>query len=165
MYRRIEDFLADWQNESEGTIQVLSNLTDASLMQKSYEHGMTLGNLAWHLVTTIGEMIGKADLEFSPTPHEDAEPKSAKEILEAYQFSSQALVNAVKEQWNDDTLNEKKDMYGESWSVATILKVLITHQIHHRGQMTVLMRQAGLKVPGLYGPSREEWMAYSELGN
>ncbi|MCK4657684.1 MAG: hypothetical protein KAT85_11650, partial [candidate division Zixibacteria bacterium] len=29
--------------------------------------------------------------------------------------------------------------------------------IHHRGQMTVLMRQAGLKVPGVYGPSMEEW--------
>jgi uncharacterized damage-inducible protein DinB len=24
--------------------------------------------------------------------------------------------------------------------------------------MTVLMRQAGLKVPGIYGPSREEWV-------
>jgi hypothetical protein len=26
--------------------------------------------------------------------------------------------------------------------------------------MTVLMRQAGLKVPGVYGPAREEWAAY-----
>jgi uncharacterized damage-inducible protein DinB len=25
--------------------------------------------------------------------------------------------------------------------------------------MTVLMRQAGLPVPGLYGPSKEEWAA------
>ena len=27
--------------------------------------------------------------------------------------------------------------------------------------MTILMRQAGLKVPGVMGPSREEW---SQLG-
>jgi uncharacterized damage-inducible protein DinB len=26
--------------------------------------------------------------------------------------------------------------------------------------MTVLMRQAGLAVPGVYGPAREEWAAY-----
>jgi uncharacterized damage-inducible protein DinB len=26
--------------------------------------------------------------------------------------------------------------------------------------MTVLMRQAGLKVPGIYGPSREEWSQF-----
>jgi uncharacterized damage-inducible protein DinB len=26
--------------------------------------------------------------------------------------------------------------------------------------MTVLMRQAGLKVPGIYGPSYEEWLQF-----
>jgi uncharacterized damage-inducible protein DinB len=35
------------------------------------------------------------------------------------------------------------------------------HEIHHRAQMTVLMRQAGLKVPGLYGPAKEEWSQYN----
>ena len=38
------------------------------------------------------------------------------------------------------------------------LMTLINHQNHHRGQMTVLMRQAGLTVPGVYG-SKEEWAA------
>jgi len=27
--------------------------------------------------------------------------------------------------------------------------------------MTVLMRQAGLVVPGVYGPAREEWGQYN----
>ena len=51
-------------------------------------------------------------------------------------------------------------MYGESWTVGFTLLALITHQAHHRGQMTVLMRQAGLTVPGIYGPAREEWASY-----
>ena len=38
--------------------------------------------------------------------------------------------------------------------------VLVTHQTHHRGQMTVLMRQAGLKVPDVYGPAKEGWATY-----
>jgi uncharacterized damage-inducible protein DinB len=50
-------------------------------------------------------------------------------------------------------------MYGMTWTKGTVLVSLITHQAHHRGQMTVLMRQAGLKVPGVYGPAREEWAA------
>jgi uncharacterized damage-inducible protein DinB len=50
-------------------------------------------------------------------------------------------------------------MYGEQWSRGAVLSALILHQVHHRAQMTVLMRQAGLKVPGLYGPAREEWAA------
>jgi len=44
---------------------------------------------------------------------------------------------------------------------AVTLDLLIKHIIHHRGQMTVLMRQAGLNVPGVYGPSRDEW---SQMG-
>lgn len=52
-------------------------------------------------------------------------------------------------------------MYGETWAIGVTLSALIDHQIHHRGQMTVLMRQAGLKVPGIYGPSREDW---SQIG-
>ena len=51
-------------------------------------------------------------------------------------------------------------MYGEKWPRGLSLQVLVVHQAHHRGQMTVLMRQAGLEVPGVYGPSREEWTAY-----
>ena len=45
---------------------------------------------------------------------------------------------------------------------AGMLSSLIRHQAHHRGQMTVLMRQAGLPVPGVYGPAREEWKAYGQ---
>ena len=51
-------------------------------------------------------------------------------------------------------------MYGATWPRSFTLFVLIGHEIHHRGQMTVLMRQAGLKVPGIYGPSYEEWVNY-----
>jgi uncharacterized damage-inducible protein DinB len=36
---------------------------------------------------------------------------------------------------------------------------MLENEIHHRGQMTVLMRQAGLKVPGVYGPAKEDWAA------
>ena len=48
-------------------------------------------------------------------------------------------------------------MYGQQWKNGTTLRALISHQAHHRGQLTVLMRQAGLRVPGIYGPAREDW--------
>ena len=51
------------------------------------------------------------------------------------------------------------DMYGEMWAKGKTLGVLVTHQIHHRAQLTIVMRLAGLKVPGVYGPSNEEWAA------
>ncbi|MEW5994556.1 MAG: DinB family protein, partial [Candidatus Zixiibacteriota bacterium] len=54
------------------------------------------------------------------------------------------------------------EMYGEKWERRFTLLALIQHQIHHRGQMTVLMRQAGLKVPSIYGPVLEDWAQYGQ---
>jgi uncharacterized damage-inducible protein DinB len=48
-------------------------------------------------------------------------------------------------------------MFGEKWKRGFAFASLLRHQTHHRGQMTVLMRQAGLRVPGVCGPAREEW--------
>ena len=56
----------------------------------------------------------------------------------------------------DATLEVVDYMYGEQWPRGLTLYALILHQTHHRAQMTVLMRQAGLVVPGVYGPNREE---------
>jgi uncharacterized damage-inducible protein DinB len=52
-------------------------------------------------------------------------------------------------------------MYGETWKKGFTLYCMVSHQTHHRGQITVLMRQAGLKVHGVYGPAKEEW---AEMG-
>lgn len=162
MIRTLEDFLTDWQHESTSTLKILEALTDESLQQKVSEDGRTLGKLAWHLVTSIDEMIGRTGLQFSATPHEASQPLTAKEMVVAYRQSSDSIVMAIKEQWTDDSLLKEQDMYGELWTVATVLQILVYHQIHHRGQMTILMRQVGLPVPGMYGPSKDEWLAFGE---
>ncbi|MCK9906217.1 DinB family protein, partial [Frankia sp. Cpl3] len=96
-------------------------------------------------------------LQFSAASHGQPVPSSAKEIADSFRQSSASFVRAIREQWTDDTLEVSCDMYGEQWPNGLTLRILIQHLIHHRGQMTVLMRQAGLQVPGVYGPSRDEW--------
>ncbi|MCE1229544.1 MAG: DinB family protein, partial [Firmicutes bacterium] len=61
--------------------------------------------------------------------------------------------------WTDATLLQEDDMYGMTWKRGYTLTALVHHQAHHRGQMTVLMRQAGLVVPDIYGPTQEGWTA------
>ncbi len=159
MYRRIDDFLADWKYESQATGNVLNHLTNASLTQEVIPGGRTLGRLAWHLVLTLGEMGGKAGLGVQ-APHEDAaQPTEPAEIRRLYDRAAASLADQILARWSDAALADRIDMYGESWARGTVLSSLILHQAHHRGQMTVLMRQAGLRVPGVYGPAREEWAA------
>ncbi|MBP2001137.1 putative damage-inducible protein DinB [Paenibacillus shirakamiensis] len=160
MFTSIQAFEQAWQEESKMTQKIFDELTDESLAQGISPNHRTIGRIAWHLVTTLHEMLSKTGLAFE-APLDDAPlPDTAKAIASCYQQSSQALLQAVQSQWTDASLQQKVNMYGEEWPNGLTLWVLVTHQIHHRGQLTVLMRQAGLQVPGLYGPSLEEWIAF-----
>jgi uncharacterized damage-inducible protein DinB len=157
MYYKISDFLNDWEYEKGATLKLLGTLTDKSLNQKVSSHGRSLGQLAWHITASIGEMMSKTGLGITaPDDNSDA-PDSAGIIKSVYDSVSSLLENEIKSKWNDDTLITEDAMYGQKWKRGATLSILITHQIHHRGQMTVLMRQAGIKVPGIYGPAYEEW--------
>jgi uncharacterized damage-inducible protein DinB len=121
--------------------------------------GRTLGFLGWHLTLTLGEMLGHTGLTID-APEQEAEcPATAAEIAAAYEQGAKSVAQAVGTNWTDETLMQEDNMYGETWSRGLTLFYFIAHQAHHRGQMTVLMRQAGLPVPGIYGPSKEEWAA------
>lgn len=160
MFRTINDFLEAWKYESEATLKVFNNLTDESLNQKVTDEGRTLGFIAWHITQTIGEMMSKTGLIFPDFEEEAKVPLHTAEIIAQYEKLSNQLKIQVEKSWKDEMLNDNLNMYGQVWKRANVLSSLIAHQAHHRGQMTVLMRQAGLKVPGVYGPSKEEWAAY-----
>lgn len=157
MIRTISDFELLWSRELEATQKVLKHLTDKSLSQTVEPQGRNLGRIAWHLVTTIPEMMSRTGLTFTGVKHDDPVPTSAKEIFKAYNDLAIGLLDQVKSGWKDATLEQKDDMYGEQWKRGDSLLALVLHQTHHRAQMTVLMRQAGLDVPGVYGPARHEW--------
>ena len=159
MYRAMEDFREDFTYEREATGKVLGALTDGSLGQRVSADGRTLGQLAWHIVGTLYEMPAHAGLAVG-TETEAPVPSHAKEISTAYDAAAAAVAAAVASQWDDAALLEEIPVYGEHWKRGKVLSALIKHEAHHRGQITVLMRQAGLTVPGVYGPAREEWAAY-----
>jgi uncharacterized damage-inducible protein DinB len=135
-------------------------LTDASLAQRVTPEGRSLGRLAWHIVQTLGEMGGHAGLSVDAANEKTPPPATAAVIADAYQVGAAAVEEAVESAWTDADLPVEIDMYGDKWTRGVTLRALMCHEIHHRAQMTVLMRQAGLKVPGIYGPAREEWSAY-----
>jgi len=160
MYHKLEDFINDWTIESESTLKVFNKLTDESLTKKVDDNVRTAGRLAWHITTSIGEMAHRTGLTFKTVEANSAIPATAKEIVDAYKEASENLLAAIKSSWNDDTLSVEDDMYGEMWKRGTTLGVIISHQIHHRAQLTVVMRLNGLKVPGVFGPSKEELTSY-----
>jgi uncharacterized damage-inducible protein DinB len=157
MFYKISDFQKDWEIESKATLKLLRVLTDESLNQKVNEEGRTLGRLAWHLVCAPGKSLTQAGFSPSLTLDEADLPATAKKIADDYENSAKEVTELVTKSWSDESLEDEITMFRDKWKKGQVLTVLIRHQIHHRAQMTILMRQAGLKVPGIYGPSREEW--------
>ncbi len=162
MYRKIEDFVRDWEYEADGTLRVIGAVTDAKLGQSIAQDHRTLGRLAWHLAQTIPEMMNQTGLNVTGVDPHSPVPRTIAEIRDGYAAASKALIAEITSKWNDSTLEQEDNMYGQTWKRGLTLKALVAHQAHHRGQMTVLLRQAGLKVPGIYGPAMEDWAAYGQ---
>ncbi|MFB3166947.1 DinB family protein [Neobacillus sp. 179-C4.2 HS] len=161
MYTAISHFINEWNQEAVSTQKVLDALTDESLQQRVSPEDRTLGEIAWHIVASTPGMLMEFGVTVKSSLNEADLPTTAREIAETFRNVSAETSAAISEQWTDQSLSETKSVFGMDLPRAVMLSMLNKHIIHHRGQMTVLMRQAGLKVPGVYGPSREEW---SQMG-
>lgn len=157
MYRKIEDFLSVWTTESQGTQRVLDALDDGALGRLVAEGYRDLARLGWHIVETLVEMPARFGLHHGTV--DDAVPAQASAISARYRELAAAVAASVSA-WSDADLEREDEMYGEAWKRGFSLHVLVLHQAHHRAQMTVLLRQAGLPVPDIYGPTRDDWAKF-----
>lgn len=157
MFRRVADFLPVWEYEAEATAKTLGALTDASLTQRFHPDVRTLGRLAWHLAQTVPEMGARTGLKIEGPAEDEPVPDSAATLAARYRAAADSLASEVRAHWSDAELEVEDDMYGERWARGRTLHAIVLHQAHHRAQMTVLMRLAGLPVSGVYGPAREDW--------
>ena len=155
----ISDFIEDWAYESDATLKLFRALTDQSLNQKVTPEGRSIGRLAWHITQSLPEMLNRTGLEIGMIDESSPVPSSVSIIISEYEKFSKRVSDEIQKNWNDKSLFDEVNMYGEMWTKRKVVAALIGHQTHHRAQITVLMRQAGLKVPGVYGPSKEEWSA------
>lgn len=156
MYRKLDDFINDWERARAGTVKVLEAVTDDKLKQEITEGHSTLGWLGWHLATAqqyFGSLVG---ITLEVPGDAKVVPEKASEIVEAYKSLSQQLADKAKQEFTDASMEENVDMHGSPAPRGAILRNIIDHQTHHRGQMTVLLRQASLPVPGVMGPTKED---------
>lgn len=159
MYHTVEEFLKDRKEEEQNSLKIFAAITEDVKSLKIHENVRSLERLAWHITQTLSEMGKNCGLFENDLLDHLPIPSTLQEITETYINYNTLLVRAVSLKWNDEQLEETVNMYGESWTKGTVLKVINKHESHHRSQMTVIMRMAGLLVPGLYGPSKEEWQS------
>lgn len=154
MYRKAQDFLADWDMNAKGTLHVMQAITEEKKHVAIVEGHNSLEWLAWHLVSVAGAFGHFAGLQI-PSPGPDMPiPQTMAEIVGMYEVITEAYRKEA-EKLTDEQMAEEVDSFGGQMERGKLLRMLIDHQTHHRGQMTVLLRQAGLKVPPVMGPTVE----------
>lgn len=156
MFHTIADFIQIWQEESKNTEKILEALNDQVLNTEIVPGYRTIGGVAWHILKSPRALLEKTGLHIKGPDRESIPPDNQKAIIQEHQTVVNSVVHHIQTHWNNRSLHEKDLMFGRAWTRDQTLTSLLLHLIHHRGQLTVLMRLAGLKVPGIYGPSKEE---------
>ncbi len=160
MYRKVSDFTRVWDEEIEMTIHLFQEIKFDKKGEKFNENVRSLERLVWHICQSITEMGHRGGLFAEDVLEQKTCPATIEEVIETYKTYANLFRKHLLATWKDKHLTETLPMYGEEWAKGRILSVLLSHQTHHRGQLTVVMRILGLPVVGLYGPAKEEWGQY-----
>ena len=159
----IDGMLQELEEEARTTRRVLERVPDNKLTWRPHEKARTLGELAMHVAMVPGAV---AELIASPSPAQvpqftDPTAQSAAELVSTLEDSI-AKAKRVLGGVDDATLRETwRMMQGEREvfavpRVALLRSVMLNHWYHHRGQLTVYLRELDLPIPSIYGPSADE---------
>jgi len=159
----IDGLLQELEQEAQTTRRVLERVPDSQLAWRPHEKARTLGQLALHVARVPG---GVAELIASPSPAQapkftDPSPNSASELVPTLDQSI-AKAKQVLGGMNDATLMASwRLMQGErelfaAPRVALLRSIMLNHWYHHRGQLTVYLRELDVPIPSIYGPSADE---------
>jgi len=161
----IEELLQELEQEARVTRRVLERVPGDRLDWRPHAKSLTLGQLAMHVATLPGAL---AEISTRPTfdvRTEIPRPSAASvaellEILDRSVADARALpgamdAGALATPWR--LVDGERDVAAVPRG-AFLRSTLLNHWYHHRGQLTVYLRQTGAPVPAIYGDSADESM-------
>ena len=163
-----DTLLPEYDQEMKTTRRVLERVPGDQLGWQPHEKSMTLGRLANHLaeLPSFGTgILAGAEFDVAPpqgkSSYTPANLESTQQILELFDKNVARTRKALAEADND-ALMQPWSLKKAGTPIFTLPKIaamrtmLLNHIIHHRGQMTVYLRQTGALVPSVYGPTADE---------
>jgi uncharacterized damage-inducible protein DinB len=148
-----EMLLPEFDRETASTRKILECVPEDKFAWKPHQKSSTLGRLASHLAAIPGWAAVVVNGYGKKSP--DASSKA--ELLEVLDRNIAAGRNALAGASDDylgQTIRVGLDL---SKPRAAILRErVMSHMIHHRGQLSVYLRLLDVAVPGMYGPSADE---------
>jgi uncharacterized damage-inducible protein DinB len=155
--------LPEFDYEMATTRKMLERFPEDKADWKPHDTCMTLGRLAGHVSELAGWVVptiaqDKLVLDPSYAPQViKSRAEALKQFDESVKASRASIAGA-----SDETLMKPWSLVAGDKTVLTMPKVAVlrsfvmNHMIHHRGQLAAFYRIAGVPIPSIYGPSKDE---------
>lgn len=159
-----EIFLRIWEREAKTTQKVMHAFPPESLGFKPHERSRSIRDLAWQCVIDerVIEKILDGANDLRNAPPSPPPPEKMEEIAAAHEAAHRNASDKMRRPETEFSQKVTVTTRGGSIQLeqAETIWDNLLDQIHHRGQLTIYLRQAGGKVPSIYGPSGDEGMSF-----
>jgi uncharacterized damage-inducible protein DinB len=156
--------IAELEQEGKSTLRMLERLPMEKLDWTPHPKSLTLGRLAWHVVAIPALAVGlinagRFDITNAGPPPMPENP----EFVETFRGNLKAIRAKLAEM--DDvalktpfTIVRDGDELVHPPTIVFLRQIMMNHQYHHRGQLSVYLRMLDVPLPAIYGTSADEVM-------
>ncbi len=155
--------LPEFDHEITMTRKLLERIPDDRFGWKPHDKSMSLGGLATHLanIPWWGEMtLGQPEFDTASVARNE-EATSRAQILTTFDRNASAT-RALLAGKSDAELMAPWTLKRDDQKIFSMPKAavwrtfVLSHMVHHRGQLSVYLRLLDVPVPSIYGPSADE---------
>lgn len=162
----VDGLLPEFDREMGVTRRLLERLPDGQFAWQPHPKSMTLGRLAEHLAELpqwVGTAVKDAGLDLATARRPDGyQPPATRDAVLAMFDANVAAARGVLTGRSDAELMAPWSLQRAGQTIFTMPKAgvlrafVLSHIIHHRGQLSVYLRLHDVPLPSIYGPSADE---------
>lgn len=158
----IDALLPEFDMEMAKTRRLLERIPADRLAWKPHDKSRTLGELTTHLTELARWGTRARAASFQVGSEKAPEMKSAADFVARFDANVSGSRAALAEMpvetlgANYQVLKPDGSLFFEAPRQSVLRGVLMNHSIHHRGQLTVYLRENDVPLPSIYGPSADE---------
>ena len=154
MFTEIKSAVATLTVQAALTRKALEAMPDARWTWRPHDKSRTAGELAWHIATGLHWFVADA-LKLQVAPKPATPPPTTAALLETFDAMTRGSLDALAKK-DDAWLRTETDFFGTKLTNGGILGTQLTHEAHHRGQLTIYIRLTGGRVPAVAGPTADD---------
>ena len=162
----VQTLLPEYEHEMGTTRRLLAIVPEADAAWRPHPRSSSLGDLAAHIATLPlwGRMVVQLpELDLGSGENASAAPLSFKTVAELLQqFDRQVSdTRAALAETSDAAMRERWALKNRGKTVfslpraAVFRSFVLSHLIHHRGQLSVYLRLRDVPLPSIYGPTAD----------